>query len=202
MDNILYDHAHFIHTKSDTMKTTQEYKIGDCLDLLPSIEDESVDMVLTDLPYGTTQCKWDTIIPFEPLWEQYKRIIKPNGAIVLTAKQPFTSALVMSNIDMFKYDWTWVKEKGTGHLNAKIMPMQNKEDILIFGKKKLKYNPQFTPGKPYDGTKKVGNKQQTVSYNKYDPIRNDNTGHRYPKQTLSFNSVGRGGLHPTQKTIL
>ena len=91
------------------MNTKQEWMIGDCLELLPEIPDKSIDMILTDLPYGTTACSWDTVIPFDPLWEQYKRIIKDNGAIVLTASQPFTSALIMSNIEMFKYSWVWEK---------------------------------------------------------------------------------------------
>ena len=104
----------------------------DCLEGMKGIADRSVDMVLCDLPYGIVQCKWDTIIPFEPLWEQYRRVIKPNGAIVLTASQPFTSALVMSNPKMFKYDWCWKKPKGTGHLNAKKQPMRDKEDICVF----------------------------------------------------------------------
>jgi len=105
---------------------------GDCLQLMSDIPDQSVDMILCDLPYGTTACKWDTVIPFEPLWGQYKRIIKDNGAIVLTASQPFTSALVMSNIKMFKYEWYWVKNRITGFANAKKQPLRNIEDILVF----------------------------------------------------------------------
>ncbi len=106
---------------------------GDCLELMKQIEDKSVDMILCDLPYGTTACKWDTIIPFKELWEQYKRIIKDNGAIVLTASQPFTSVLVISNIEMFKYCWYWLKNP-TGFLNAKKMPMKKIEDICVFTK--------------------------------------------------------------------
>ena len=108
---------------------------GNCLELMAHILDGSVDMILCDLPYGTTACKWDTIIPFEPLWECYKRIIKRNGAIVLTASQPFTSALGASNISWFKYSWVWEKGSATGHLNAKRMPMKKHEDILIFSEK-------------------------------------------------------------------
>ena len=121
----------------------------DCLEGMKGIADRSVDMVLCDLPYGIVQCKWDTIIPFEPLWEQYRRVIKPNGAIVLTASQPFTSALVMSNPKMFKYDWCWKKPKGTGHLNAKKQPMRDKEDICVFYASQCTYNPQMTSGEPY-----------------------------------------------------
>jgi len=105
---------------------------GDCLELMKDIPDGSVDMILADLPYGTTACKWDTIIPFEPLWEQYKRIIKPNGAIVLTASQPFTSALVMSNPKMFKYEWIWEKTIAGYIFNANKEPMKKNENMLVF----------------------------------------------------------------------
>jgi len=107
---------------------------GDCLELMPKIADKSIDMILCDLPYGTTACKWDTIIPFEPLWKQYKRIIKDNGAIVLTASQPFTSKLVMSNQEMFRYEWIWEKEMGSNPLLANKQPMKSHENILIFQK--------------------------------------------------------------------
>ena len=115
---------------------------GDCLEKMKDIPDGSIDMILCDLPYGTTACKWDTIIPFEPLWEQYKRIIKDNGAIVLTASQPFTSALVMSNVKMFKYEWIWNKNKGSNIMLAKKQPLKIHENILVFGGKN--YNPQKT----------------------------------------------------------
>lgn len=105
---------------------------GDCLERMKEIPSGSVDMVLADPPYGTTQCKWDSVIPLAPMWEQLKRITKPNGAIVMTASQPFTSVLVCSNMKMFKYDWCWKRPKGTWHLNAKKRPMRDKEDILIF----------------------------------------------------------------------
>ena len=112
---------------------------GDCLEIMPQLP--KVDMILCDLPYGTTACKWDTIIPFEPLWEQYKRIIKDNGAIVLTASQPFTSALVMSNVKMFKYEWIWEKDKGANFGSCKKTPMKTHENILVFGGGK--YFPQM-----------------------------------------------------------
>lgn len=176
--------------------------LGDCLDLMREIPNGSVDMVLCDLPYGTTACKWDTIIPFEPLWEQYWRVVKPNAAIVLTAAQPFTSALVMSQVDFFRYDWTWKKEKGTGHLNAKKMPMRDKEDVLVFYREQCVYNPQFSEGKPYNGTARVGKKQQADVYGKHGNAREDNPGIRYPKQVIEFTSAGRSGnLHPTQKPV-
>ena len=117
------------------MKINEIY-LGDCLELMPKhVEDKSVDMIFCDLPYGTTQNKWDSVIPLDELWKEYERVIKDNGAIVLFAAQPFTSALIMSNPKMFKYDWIWQKPKGTGHLNAKKQPMRDKEDILVFYKK-------------------------------------------------------------------
>ena len=122
---------------------------GDCLEVMRYIPDNSVDLVLCDPPYGwigTTQNKWDSVINLESMWEQLKRVIKPNGAIVMTAAQPFTSVLVCSNLKMFKYDWTWKKPKGTGHLNAKKQPMRDKEDVLVFYSKPCKYNPQMTEG--------------------------------------------------------
>lgn len=181
---------------------------GDCLERMKEIPDESVDMILCDLPYGKTACKWDSVIPFEPLWGQYRRITKKNAAIVLTAAQPFTSALVMSKPDWFKYDWCWKKPRGTGHLNANRQPMRDKEDVLVFYKGQPTYNPQFTSGEPY--TKMKGGKQTKVSehgattYGKFyngAEFRNDNDGRRYPRQVLEFGVVERGTLHPTQKPV-
>jgi site-specific DNA-methyltransferase (adenine-specific) len=117
---------------------------GDCLEKMRDIPDGTVDAIICDLPYGTTACKWDTVIPFEPLWEQYKRVIKPNGAIVLFGSQPFTSALVMSNQKKFKYEWVWDKVIPRGHLVAKKRPMQQTESAVVFGSGLLKYNPQMT----------------------------------------------------------
>lgn len=177
---------------------------GDCLERMKEIPDGSVDMVLTDPPYGTTSCKWDSIIPLEPMWEQLKRIIKPNGAIIMTASQPFTSILICSNLKMFKYDWIWRKPKGTGHLNAKKQPMRDKEDIVVFYSKQPTYHPQFVDGKPYKD--KAGKDQSkrtsmTESYGAYTNFRNDNEGKRYPKQVLEFGVVERGTVHPTQKPV-
>lgn len=177
---------------------------GDCLERMKEIPDGSIDMVLTDPPYGTTACKWDSIIPLQPMWEQLKRIIKPNGAIVMTASQPFTSVLICSNLSWFKYDWVWRKPKGTGHLNAKKMPMKDKEDIVVFYKKPCIYNPQFTSGSPYKdkaGKDHSSNTSMTDSYGNYTNFRNDNDGKRYPKQVLEFGVVERGTVHPTQKPV-
>lgn len=174
---------------------------GDCLERMKEIPDGSVDLILTDPPYGTTACKWDSVIPLEAMWEQLKRIIKPNGAIVMTAAQPFTSVLVSSNLKMFKYDWVWKKPKGTGHLNAKKQPMRDKEDIIVFYQKQCTYNPQFKEGKPY---KEKSGWKGTKGYEGYGVDKrtgNDNDGKRYPKQVLEFVGVERNTIHPTQKPV-
>ena len=173
---------------------------ADCLEKMKEIDDKSIDLILADLPYGTTACKWDTIIPFEPLWEQYKRIIKDNGAIVLTASQPFTSALVMSNIKMFKYEWIWEKHQGTNPMSAKISPLKSHENILVFGIGKLKYNPQMEKGNPYSGF----NSQtfQSEVYGGGKSIHRENKeGDRYPKTILRFTKDKGKRFHPTQKPV-
>jgi len=172
---------------------------GDCLEVMASLPAGIVDMVMCDPPYGTTACKWDAIIPLAPMWVQLKRLVKPNAAIVMTAGQPFTSALVMSNPKMFKYDWVWQKPKGTGHLNAKKMPMRDKEDVLVFYAAQCTYNPQMSVGAPFG--KKTGSKQQSGTTGAHGDNRSINRGTRHPKQILQFDVVGRGGLHPTQKPV-
>lgn len=180
------------------MKTKQVWKIGDCLELLPGIPNKSIDMILTDLPYGTTACSWDTVIPFEPLWEQYKRIIKENGAIVLTASQPFTSASIMSNVEMFKYEWVWAKSKATGHLNAKKQPLRAHENIVVFYKKQCVYNPQMVKGEIHHRGQEAQSKQTQV----YGKFRFDlyYSDEYYPK-TIQFQNVKERGIHPTQKPV-
>lgn len=182
---------------------------GDCLELMNDIPDKSVDMILCDLPYGTTQCKWDSIIPFEDLWKQYNRIIKDNGAICLFGSEPFSSKLRISNLKMFKYDWIWRKPRGTGHLNAKKQPLRDVENVSVFYKKQCLYNPQFTKGEPYSALK--GGRKSRVceagntTYGRFmngAEYRNDNSGFRYPKQVIDFGVVERGTLHPTQKPVL
>jgi len=186
------------------MKINEIY-LGDCLELMPKhIEDKSIDMIFCDLPYGTTQNKWDSVIPLDKLWSEYKRVIKDNGAIVLFAAQPFTSALIMSNPKMFKYDWVWQKPKGTGHLNAKKQPMRDKEDVLVFYKKQCTYNPQMTEGTPYKdkaGKDHTKSTSMTGSYGNYTNYREVNKGVRYPKQVQKFGVVERGTLHPTEKPL-
>lgn len=188
------------------------FYLGDCLQVMRDIPDGVVDMILCDLPYGTTQNKWDAIIPFNELWAEYWRIAKDNAAIVLTAAQPFTSALVMSQPKYFKYDWVWRKPKGTGHLNAKKMPMRDKEDVLLFYRKQPTYNPQFGQGEPY-GNKagKVVENGLSDNYGKFGNHREGSDGKRYPKQVLDFDIdeaqildfpvVERGTLHLTQKPL-
>ena len=177
---------------------------GNCLEVMKSIPDGSVDMILADPPYGTTACKWDSVIDLTLMWEQLKRVVKPNGAIVMTAANPFTSVLVCSNLKDFKYDWCWRKPKGTGHLNAKKMPMRDKEDVVVFYSKPCTYNPQFTSGTPYKdkaGKDHSATTSMTDSYGAYNNFRNDNEGKRYPKQVLEFGVVERGTVHPTQKPV-
>ena len=171
---------------------------GDCLIEMNKISDHSIDMILCDLPFGCTENQWDIIIPFDKLWEQYKRIIKDNGAIVLFGNQPFTSLLVTSNLDMFKYSMVWVKNKFSDFLNAKRKPMKINEDILVFYKNQPTYNPQYTYGLPYKrwNTQKAVDKQ--TNYGKHKENISESDGKRLPTTVLKFNRVERP-LHPTQK---
>ncbi len=179
---------------------------GDCLELMREIPDKSVDMILCDLPYGTTACKWDVIIPFEPLWEQYNRIIKDNGAIVLFGSQPFTSTLVTSNIKMFRYSYVWIKSRAIGHLVSKYRPMEKKEDILIFGKNKINFYPIKTKREKIciDNRKKenVGGSCQHLNFkNKED--RKTVYEFKNPTTVLEFSNEHNVGKfkHPTQKPV-
>lgn len=156
----------------------------------------SVDMILCDLPYGTTQNKWDSVIPLESLWREYLRICKKSAAIVLTSAQPFTSILVTSNLSDFKYEWVWQKEAGTGLLNAKKQPLRDHESVLIFYQSQCIYNPQFTAGKPYV-CKKGG---ETSNYNASGSVVTVNDGTRCPK-TVQFFQRDKGKVHPTQKPV-
>jgi site-specific DNA-methyltransferase (adenine-specific) len=165
---------------------------------MKGIEDKSIDMILCDLPYGTTACKWDTIIPFEPLWEQYKRIIKDNGAIVLTASQPFTSALVMSNIKWFKYEWIWDKVLPSGMQIAKYRPMQRHENILVFCKTTPSYNPIKTLQKERTG--KIYSKSESSPI-KYDNGKTKIYKDKYPQSIQVFYKREKQSLHPTQKPV-
>ena len=177
---------------------------GDCLERMKEIPDGSVDMILCDLPYGTTACKWDTVIPFEPLWAQYRRIAKRNAAIVLTASQPFTTALIASNMREFRYCWVWDKALPTGHLNAKRQPLRVTEDVAVFYREQPTYVPQKTSGhkrkvartqyvKSGDGSQVYGAESRDTFY--------DST-ERYPTGIIEISNARQvGKVHPTQKPV-
>lgn len=180
--------------------------LGDCLQIMKKIPDTSVNMILCDLPYGTTNCSWDSILPFDNLWTEYKRIIKDNGAIVLTASQPFTTALIASNIDMFRYEWIWEKTQATGFLNSKHRPLKAHENICVFYKKQPTYNFQKTTGhkKKVSLARHKNNtkKNQTEIYNKADSFSDYESTERYPRSVLLFPSdKQKSALHPTQKPL-
>lgn len=179
--------------------------LGDCLELMPKhVEDKSIDMIFCDLPYGTTQNKWDSIIPFNELWKEYKRVIKDNGVIVLFAQTPFDKVLGSSNLKMLKYEWVWEKTQATGHLNAKKMPMKAHENILVFYKNLPTYNPQKTKGhKPMNsGVRRSSLKNENYNeINKVDLPFGGATD-RYPRTVLEFKSdKQKNYLHPTQKPL-
>ena len=169
---------------------------GDCLEVMKDIPDKSIDMILCDLPYGTTRNKWDTVIDLDLLWSQYERIIKDNGAIVLFAQVPFNIVLGASNLKMLKYEWIWEKEQGTGHLNAKKMPLKSHENIMVFYKKPPIYNPQMREGKPYTCKSGDGSSNYGAQVN----VLTVNNGERYPLTVLKFNR-DKQKLHPTQKPV-
>lgn len=189
---------------------------GDCLDLMKNIPDKSIDMILCDLPYGTTKCKWDNIIPFDKLWEQYNRIIKDNGAIILFGKEPFSSLLRCSNLDMYKYDWIWVKDTKSNFAQSGFQPLNNIELISVFsngyarnfpkGSEMLKqcmiYNPQMTDGDEYKipkATKTTSIFAENHKNGKYEHKARD-TSKRFPYNLIKFNT-DKDKLHPTQKPI-
>lgn len=172
---------------------------GDCLDLLPSIPTASVDMILCDLPYGTTRNPWDSTIDLEALWPEYLRIAKPNAAIVLTAQQPFTSALVMSQPKLFRYEWIWEKPTATGHLNAKRMPMKAHESVLVFYRSLPIYNPEMTHGHERKTATRINfstNYGEQKLHDSYDSTD------RYPRSVQVFSTDRqKSKLHPTQKPV-
>ena len=172
---------------------------GNCLQSMRTISSASIDMILCDLPYGTTRNKWDSIIPLEKLWEQYLRIIKPNGAIVLTAVQIFASQLIMSQPKLFKYDWIWEKTISSGQLNVNKQPLRRHEHILVFYKKQPTYNQQFTNGTPYSIKRKVTFKGE--SYSKQSNSQKTNEGYRHPTSILCFSNPRIKNGHPTQKPV-
>ena len=167
--------------------------LGNCLEQMKNIPDHSIDLILTDPPYGTTACKWDSIIPLEPMWEQLKWVIKPDGAIVMTAAQPFTTTLIASNMKMFKYCWVWKKSKPTGHLNAKKQPLRTYEDVVVFYDNQCIYNPQGV--KPTD---KVVSRTNRGNYGECSKTTRQ-TVTNYPRNIVEFPSVD--GVHQTQKPV-
>lgn len=183
---------------------------GDCLDMMHNIEDGSVDMVMADPPYGTTACKWDSIIPLEPMWEQLKRVIKPNGAIVMTASQPFTTTLIASNMKMFKYEWIWDKRRISNPMLAKKMPLRQHENVVVFYSKAPIYNPQ-----PYKknttglmSNKNLGKSHTSDNYGQTGIIQSDNKSeYGYPRSLMTqipvMNNLSKdkSGFHPTQKPV-
>ena len=173
----------------------------DCLECMKEIPDESIDMILCDLPYGTTQNKWDSIIPLEQLWSEYNRIIKPNGAIVLTSQGLFTARLILSQPKLYKYKWVWEKSKPTNFLNAKKQPLRKHEDVCVFYKKQPTYNPQMTEGEPYN--KGVRKNQLSGSYGDFQPVHVQSDGERYPVDIVYVKTAESEGevVHPTQKPV-
>ena len=176
---------------------------GDCLEVLKRLKNASVDMILCDLPYGTTQNKWDSVIPLEELWEQYQRIIKPNGVIALTSQGIFTARLILSNEAWFRYKFVWVKSKPTNFLNARRQPLRQHEDICIFYGSQPNYRPVMSKGEPYNkGTRKA---QYTGSYGDFRPVQVKSDGERFPTDTLycktAESEAGGRVWHPTQKPV-
>jgi len=170
---------------------------GDCLELMQSIPDKSVDMVMCDLPYGTTDCKWDAVIPFEPLWAHYRRLVRDGGAIVLTASQPFTTELIHSNIAEFKYQWVWQKERPSNPQLAKLQPLKVHEDIAVFARGTHRYFPQDLVDIPESNRKVHKPEKNTLGHCQRKPYVQTQTG--YPKSILQFAS--ERGVHPTQKPV-
>ena len=188
---------------------------GDCLKMMKEIPDNSIDMVLCDLPYGTSASSWDKKLPMNDLWNEYKRIIKHNRAIVLFSQQPFTSLLITSNIEMWKYNWIWEKDNGTNFMNSHFCPLKITEDICVFGNgatsfvkngENLIYNPQFSEGKPYSiisGNQKSNSAVVRGGKGGRDDVggyKTENDGKRYPKNLIKFNR-DKDKLHPTQKPV-
>lgn len=175
--------------------------LGDCLEEMKKIRSGSVDAIITDPPYGTTACKWDSIIDLPLLWEQLKRVIKPNGAIIMTASQPFTTTLISSNMKMFKYCWVWEKPQGTNPMLAKKQAMKCHEDIVVFYGKQSTYNPQMTQGTPYSGFESSTATTGEIMGQSKSVHRDNPEGTRYPRSVLQFKSARAKNGHPTQKPV-
>jgi len=174
---------------------------GDCISVMRHLPNSCIDMVLCDLPYGTTQNKWDSIVPLDELWAEYKRIVKPSSAIVLTSQGMFTAKLMLSQPRMFKYKWVWEKSKSTNFLNAKKQPLRKHEDVCVFYCKQPVYHPQMTEGEPYD--KGIRKNQLSGSYGDFQPVHVHSDGKRYPTDVVYFKTAESEGevFHPTQKPV-
>ena len=174
---------------------------GDCIKVMKHLPDDCIDMVLCDLPYGTTQNKWDSIVPLNKLWAEYKRIVKPDGAIVLTSQGMFTAVLIMSQPQMFKYKWVWEKSKATNFLNAKKQPLRKHEDVCVFYRKMPVYHPQMVEGEPYD--KGFRKNQLSGSYGDFASVHVKSEGKRYPTDVIYFKTAESEGevFHATQKPV-
>jgi len=174
---------------------------GDCLEVMDRLIAGGVvvDAIITDPPYGTTACKWDSVIPLEPMWEQLKRVIKPNGAIVMTASQPFTTTLIASNMKMFRYCWVYRKPQGVDPFMAKIRPLNDVEDVVVFSSGKTMYNPQKEPGKPYTVKRDKKHRLNELNGAVFRETTTINNGDRLPKRVIDFKQ--ERGLHPTQKPV-
>jgi len=180
-----------------------DLRLGDCLDILPTL-DVQVDAIITDLPYGTTSCKWDVVIPFEPMWKQVKRILKPRGAFVTTASQPFTSLLVCSNLKWYRHRWVWEKSKAANFVTCNSRPLPVAEDIIVFGDGSVDYHPQMENIKPY--TRSFIGNQIRESRHKTAPIASPipdcvTYTQKHPRNVIRFSSVFDGKEHPTQKPV-
>ena len=178
-----------------------ELYCGDCLEILPTLEAGSVDAIITDLPYGITACAFDVIIPFAPMWSAIKRVLKPRGVFITTASQPFTSKLVMSNLEWFKYEWIWEKNKATGHLDARRKPMRAHENICVFCGETPQYNPQLTIGDPYTNHHVPSKQSPHYSGGDVELYSFRNSGTRFPRSVQKFKSAFAEICHPTQKPV-
>jgi site-specific DNA-methyltransferase (adenine-specific) len=186
--------------KNHTVEERYKLLLGDCLDRMTEIADNYIDLIVVDLPYGTTQNKWDTIIPFDKLWGNFKRITKTNANIVFTASQPFTSLLVVSNLSMFKHEIIWQKTIGSGQLNIHHRPLKVHESILIFNREVGTYNEQFTKGEPYRINRKM-NKYGITNYNGQKDHVSSNNGFRHPKSIITIPNPRIKNGHKTQKPL-
>ena len=179
-----------------------DLRLGDCLEVMKTINDKSIDAIICDLPYGTTNIDWDNIIPMDKLWEQYDRILKDNGVIVLFGSEPFSSMVRTSNLKNYKYDWKWEKAKATLHTLCKKRPMKSDEDIMVFYKQQPTYNPQMTIGSKYKGRNNTkSHKELKGEWLIGQGSRSNNEGTRYPRTNIYFANENKAGQHPTQKPL-